>query len=136
MTGRVVVGYDGSEDAVRAQRWAAAHARAIGVGLEIVHAYDYPYLDRLGVDLRRELRDEALAVVHDGLRLVTDAEPAVTATVVVEVGEPGAVLVGRCTDADHLVVGRRGVRGAHPGTLGSVAPRCLHRAPGSVTVIR
>ncbi len=40
-TGRVVVGYDGSEHAVAALKWAATEAQRRGRGLTVLHVIDY-----------------------------------------------------------------------------------------------
>lgn len=137
MTDRpVIVGFDGSEDAVRSVEWAAAYSRASATRLEIVHAYDFPYLDRLGDDVRGQLQDEAESVARAGLRIATDAEPSVEATAAAVMGEPAKVLVERAADAALLVVGHHGLhRGLHR-MLGSTAARCVHHAPCPVIVMR
>ncbi len=133
---RIVVGYDGSDDAVRAVRWAAGEAHARGATLEVVHTYDYPYLERLGADTRSQLHDEATAVADDGVRIAVDTEPNVGATAVVAIGAPATVLVDRGADADLLVVGHQGASRGHHHILGSVATRCVQHATCSVAVIR
>lgn len=137
MTDRpVLVGFDGSEDADRAVRWAATYARAVGAPLEVVHTYDYPYLDRLGDDLGRQLHDAAAAAAEAGVAAARAAEPTVSVEASVAVGEPANVLVERSASAQLLVVGRQGShRGLHH-MLGSVAARCVHHAACPVTVVR
>ena len=63
-----MVGFDGSDDAVACVRWAAAQARLQAATLEIVHAYHYPYLERLDPGTRQLLRDEALSDPRRGRR--------------------------------------------------------------------
>lgn len=133
---RIVVGFDGSADAERAVRWAAAQARARHAVLEVVHAYDFPYLERLGADAQRLLRDEATATAHAGRRLACDAEPDLTVEVTVAPGSTAGVLVERATGADLLVVGHQGANRGHHRILGSTATRCVQHAPCSVVVVR
>ena len=133
---RIVVGYDGSDDAVRAVRWAAAQARARNATLEVVHAYDYPYLERLGADTQRQLRDEAAAVAHDGRRRALDVEPDLDVVATVTPGGTASVLVERAADAELLVVGHQGANPGHHRILGSTATRCVQHAACSVVVVR
>lgn len=133
---RIVVGYDGSADGARAVQWAAEHAAQQHAVLEVVHSYDYPYLERLGAETRTRLHDDAVAVADAGVRLAREADADVEVRAVVEVGEPGRVLVARAEGADLLVVGHQGANRAHHRMLGSVAVRCVHHAPCSVVVLR
>lgn len=133
---RIVVGYDGSDDAVRAVRWAAGQARARAATLEVVHAYDFPYLERLGADTQRQLHDEAAAVAHDGRRRALDAEPDLDVVATAVPGGTAGVLVERAAAAELLVVGHQGANRGHHRILGSTATRCVQHAPCSVAVIR
>lgn len=133
---RIVVGFDGSADAERAVRWAAVQARARNAVLEVVHAYDYPYLDRLGADVQRQLHDEATATALAGRRLAVDAEPDVEVTATAVPGGTAGALVEHAAGADLLVVGHQGANRGHHRILGSTATRCVQHAPCSVAVIR
>ena len=133
---RIVVGYDGSDDAVRAVRWAVTEAQSRGASLDVVHTYDFPYLDRLGPTTRDELHAEAQAVADDGRRLALDAEPDVAVTAAAVAGLPAAVLVERAVGAALLVVGHQGAGRGHHHILGSVATRCVQHADCSVVVVR
>lgn len=135
-TRRIVVGFDGSDDAAHAVRWAAAHAAQHRAVLEIVHSYDYPYLEHLGPETRARLHDDALAVAEAGAAIARNMSTDLEVLTVVEVGEPGRVLVARAEGADLLVVGHQGANRAHHRMLGSVAVRCVHHAPCSVAVLR
>jgi len=133
---RVVVGFDGSPDAERAVDVAARQAAAIGARLEVVHSYDYPYLERLDAGTRALLRDRAAAVAESGAERARAAVPTLVVDAVVAVGEPARVLVERAAGAALLVVGHRGHNAAHHRMLGSVASKCVHHAPASVLVVR
>ena len=133
---RVVVGFDGSPDAERAVDAAAQQAAATGARLEVVHSYDYPYLERLDEATRALLRERATAVAEAGAVRARAAAPAVAVDAVVEVGSAAHVLVARSVGAALLVVGHRGHNRAHHRMLGSVASKCVHHASGSVLVVR
>jgi len=133
---RVVVGFDGSPDAERAVEAAARHAAATGARLEVVHSYDFPYLERLDEATRTLLHERAAAVAEAGAARARATAPEVVVDAVVEVGNPAHVLVTRAAGATLLVVGHQGHSRAHHRVLGSVASKCVHHAPGSVLVVR
>jgi nucleotide-binding universal stress UspA family protein len=105
----IVVGVDGSDESVL----AAAVAFRLG--------------ERFGVDVwpiaARGGRDFDVAVVN-----------TVATNVLVEEGDPVGALIAGAVEADLLVVGSRGLRGAK--ALGSVSERVAHQAPCSVLVVR
>jgi nucleotide-binding universal stress UspA family protein len=130
----IVVGYDGSRDAEAAVRWAVTQAHLTGARLDIVHSYDFPYLERLDHATQGRLLHRAIA--REGARLAGGLQSAVTVRAVVRVGNPAHVLLEAAAAADLLVVGNRGESRAHHNILGSVATKCVHHAPCSVAVIR
>jgi nucleotide-binding universal stress UspA family protein len=143
VTGRIVVGVDGSAGSVEALRWAVDEARRRGDTVEAVAVWHYPVLaaDALSgtampVDvetLARIARDgleEALARAVPG-----EAERAAVTRTVVE-GSPGHVLVEAAEGAVLLVVGSRGLGGFAGLLLGSVSNHCVHHAGCPVTVVR
>jgi hypothetical protein len=70
-TGQIVVGIDGSGDAVRGAVWAAAEGARHGVPLRLVHRYYQPYDET-------SARRAHLVAVHAWYE-VPDARPALTA---------------------------------------------------------
>jgi nucleotide-binding universal stress UspA family protein len=52
-------------------------------------------------------------------------------------GDPADALLTLCEDldADLLVIGNRGMRGAKRFLLGSVSNRCAHHAPCSILIV-
>ena len=132
-THRVVVGFDGSEDAIRAVRWAVDHAAGCGAQVAIVHAYDYPYLEQLDDDAQQTMHDRAQSVARS---IASEHRPGVAVTAGAMVGDPAEVLIAAAHDADLLVVGDRGANAMHRWLLGSVATKCVHHAPCPVAVIR
>lgn len=142
MTGRIVVGIDGSPQSGRALDWAVARARLGGQRLELVHTYTmatefdfYGYhglaaghpLDWM-IELSQELLDAAAAHVRE-------VAPEVTCTVESRMGTPAQVLAEASEGADAVVIGRRGLGGAASVLLGSVGNRLTTHARCPVVVV-
>ena len=134
---RVVVGVDGSDNALAALRWAADEADLHGVSLVVVHAWEYPY----------ELSMRTNAQVHDLMRvdaaLVLDAavesarevcDGAVTGELIE--ASPASSMIGVVRDCDLLVLGSRGRGALMSGLFGSTVNRVLDDAVVPVAVVR
>jgi nucleotide-binding universal stress UspA family protein len=122
MTGRVVVGVDGSPAALAALTWAAGEARLRGAELVVWTVADRTGADVVTAPVSRSAVDEC-----------TGGYPL---TVRHGWGDAAAELVAAGADADLLVVGSRG-RGPLTGlVLGSVSRACLAHAPCPVVVVR
>jgi nucleotide-binding universal stress UspA family protein len=140
MTGRIVVGVDGSEGASHALRWAYNEAFLRHASLEIIEAWHHPYMaDMSGMAAAAVHADDLENANRDSLdRFVDEAGPwpaEVAATRrVVEGGAAGA-LVDAATGADLLVVGSRGRGGFGGLLLGSVSQQCAHHAPCPVVIV-
>lgn len=135
MTGRVIVGADGSEGSRRAIRWAADEARIRGAVLEVVHAWtllgqpdDGTFDPDYGEDQARLLLDAELDAVGDALDGVE-----VERTVVCDLAAPA--LIDAAKRADLLVVGSRGRGGFRGLLLGSVSSQVVHHAACAVAII-
>jgi nucleotide-binding universal stress UspA family protein len=136
MTGRIVVGADGSQESVAAVRWAWAQAQRTGSALEAVYAREDPFgyggyplsaeVDWAGRS--RQLLDET----------VTSAlgEDAATVTRTVTIGHAAKVLTDAADGADLLVVGSRGHGGFAGMLLGSVSQHVVAHSPCPVVVVR
>lgn len=130
MTGRIVVGIDGSQQSAAALEWAVARARLGGEELELVHAYTLTAdLDFFGyhgqaasppVEWLMQFSEE---VLRAGAGRVRELAPEVTCTVTSKLGHPAHVLASASDGAVALVVGRRGLGGAASAVLGSVSNR-------------
>jgi nucleotide-binding universal stress UspA family protein len=130
MTGRIVVGVDGSEQSGKALDWAVARALLGGEQLELVHAYMLiPELDFYGytrlaasqpVDWLIEFSEHVLEAAETH---VHDLAPDLTCTLTSKIGQPAHVLEAASAGADALVVGRRGLGGAASALMGSVSNR-------------
>jgi nucleotide-binding universal stress UspA family protein len=142
MTGRIIVGIDGSQHSAQALDWAVARARLGGEQLELVNSYVLtPELDFYGytglaasqpVDWFTEFSQEVLdaAATH-----VRELAPDLRCTLVSQMGQPASVLAGISQGADLVVVGRRGLGGAASAVLGSVSNRLTTQAKCPVVVV-
>jgi len=143
VTGRIVVGVDGSTGSVEALRWAVDEARRRGDTVEAVAVWHYPVLtaDALSgsatpVDVET-LAGNARAALEDTLaRAVPDEADRAAVTRTVVEGSPGHALVEAARGAGLLVVGSRGLGGFAGLLLGSVSNHCVHHAGCPVTVVR
>lgn len=132
----ITVGYDTSEPAQAAIRWAAAEAKAQDAVLRVVTAWDpspitpwnLPELTEWRAIARSEAERAAAAVrsvVGSGL----------TVHAVAAEGRPGRVMVDQSRSSDLLVVGSAGRLGVAGLLAGSVSRQCLHRACCPVVVV-
>ena len=144
MSGRVVVGVDGSETARKAVRWAAREAKLRGMKLELVSAWEIPiysYASRYGFpaiseEMMKSLTARAeghLAEALDEAR--AEARDVQIETIAVE-GQPAKALVEVAKGADLLVVGSRGLGGFRELLLGSVSQQCAQHATCPVVIVR
>jgi nucleotide-binding universal stress UspA family protein len=114
-TRRIVVGYDGSAQAVHALKWAAAEAARSGRPLTVFYAIDYARfvsgggpgggVSLGGGDVAAE---PAKVLVDNGVALACKAAPGVQVTGQAQVGRPFAALVEASRTAELMVVGSRG----------------------------
>jgi nucleotide-binding universal stress UspA family protein len=136
----VMVGYDGSEEADRAVRWAARYAQRRSLTLSVIHCWVWPLFTRdLGPVQGVEgsgLRNAALATLEDGRDVALAAAPGLVVDTRLETGYPAATLTRLSGEASLIVSGSRGLGGFLGLLVGSVS---LHLAAGAgcpVAVIR
>ncbi|MGN6371831.1 MAG: universal stress protein [Solirubrobacteraceae bacterium] len=141
----IVVGTDGSETAEEAVRQATDLAKTVGATLELVSAYEPVPAQRLREERRDAPEDLQWAVnprEDVDVTLQAAAAPARDAGVSVNTyarqGDPAdAILdVAEEREADFIVIGNKGIRGAKRFLLGSVPNKVSHHAPCSVLIIR
>src|SRR5262245_3648813 len=130
---RIVVGIDGSEQAVEALRWAIGEARLRSATLDAINAWNYPYVVVLGATAPLHPRADQAADVERELEQAVAAVAADAAGVeinqIVSEGVPAAVLCDAAEGADLLVIGH-GRRGAlRERLLGSVAQEVMRFSP-------
>lgn len=138
----IVVGVDGSEQSVKALKWAVEHAQLLGANVHAVGVWDVPgtifltpaYAESdYGDDAERGF-NEAIATALEELGEVGEGVVVVKN---LAQGNPSKVLHDAALGAVSLVVGSHGYQDAFPGMhLGSTASYCVHHAPCPVVVIR
>lgn len=144
MSGRLVVGVDGSPTATLAVRWAAREAVLRDASLELVSAWEVPVT---GVGFGygfAPVPDEMLKGLVQGAEelLAKEAEqardvaPDLDITTRVAEGPAAPALIDASRDADMLVVGSRGMGGFRELLLGSVSAQCAHHAACPVVIVR
>lgn len=138
--GRIVVGVDGSEEALHALRWAADLARTLGAEIELVAAYHAapigigsPWVVPVATVGEAEMRQSALDLLDTAVERANAADVVVERTAVA--GAAATRLRDRAQDADLLVVGSRGHGGFTGLLLGSVSRRSLTHPPCPVAVV-
>lgn len=136
----VLVGYDGSEEAEKAVRWAARYAQRRSLTLTVIHCWVWPLFTRdLGPVRGVEgsgLRNAAIATLEEGRAVALAAAPGLGVDTRLETGYPAATLTRLSAEASLLVSGSRGLGGFLGLLVGSVS---LHLAAGAacpVAVIR
>jgi nucleotide-binding universal stress UspA family protein len=142
VTGRIVVGVDGSGGSKVALRWAMSQARLTGSTVEAVAAWQEPAQYGYGYGWPPAAYEgESIATITAKVLDATIAEvsalteqPVAVLARVVE-GHAAQVLAEAATGARLLVVGSRG-HGTFAGImLGSVSQHCVQHAPCPVVVV-
>jgi nucleotide-binding universal stress UspA family protein len=140
--GRIVVGYDGSEGAERALRWAATEAGLRGARLDVVCCWQFPLLvgpttvGSIGPPVTDQMIASANHLAEQARVRVAEVDEQLDVHVSVVEGHPASALVDAAASAELLVVGSHG-RGAFASLLiGSVSLHCTAHAPCPVVVVR
>jgi nucleotide-binding universal stress UspA family protein len=126
-TRRILVAYDGSEDAEIALRWAAEEARSTGRGLHVV-AVDDAVTSPWGTE-----------AVHRGEKVLAGVEERLgDLDVVLEtrIGNVTGEVLRAAVSADLVVLGSRGHGRAEDLLVGSVSQHVVRHAPRPVVVVR
>jgi nucleotide-binding universal stress UspA family protein len=133
---RIVVGVDGSRHSVEALRWGAYQASALGAGLEVVTAWEYPASFGWAAvpsdwdpakDMEKVLQDAVSEAFGDRLPSGLDLQ--------VRQGGAARVLIEASQGATMLVVGSRGHGGFAGMLLGSVSANVAEHASCPVLII-
>jgi nucleotide-binding universal stress UspA family protein len=140
-TARVIVGIDGSEQALAAVRAAAAEAHHRHEPLHIVHAFIWPSLHinvgPVADDLPRTgLRHYAEDLLEEAVAEAGKVAPRVPVTTALIEGGATPVLLEESHRAGLLVLGDRGMGGISSAIIGSVAVHAAAHARCPVLVIR
>ena len=141
MSRRILVAFDGSEQAIRALEYACTlfpddviHALAVADSSDIGYGPDAPEgvgpgaVGEAAIDEMRQRLDRAVAIA---------AEAGVELETVVEVGSPAGTIVEYAETAgiDHIVMGSHCRTGLSRVLLGSVAETVARNADVPVTIV-
>lgn len=136
----IVAGYDGSDEAAAAVRWAARQAQAARCPLRVVHCSLWPLLTRhlgpvpgvSGSGLERS----AQSVLAEGVACARAEVPALDIRETLLHGLPAQLLAEAAASERMLVVGSRGLGGFLGLLVGSVSLELAATAACPVAVIR
>lgn len=141
----IVVGVDGSEESLRALRWAVDEGRLRRSVVQVVYVWHYPtassWVDPYGISSAYGLPEVDPEVERRRAEgrlagLVAKVEGAGEVEEKLIEGHPAEALLFAAHDAELLVVGSRGHGGFAGMLLGSVSQACVHHARCPVVVIR
>lgn len=130
---RIVVGFDGSEHAEMALRWALDTAPDDASVTALIAIDVIPWLRPDLVEERYP--DEVSAAQKRILESARSADPDDHAERMMVLHSPHQALAEACGDADLVVVGPRGAGAVARAMLGSVTTWLLHDAPCPVAVV-
>ncbi|MGI9608458.1 MAG: universal stress protein [Acidimicrobiales bacterium] len=132
----IVVGYDGTDRAMRAVQEASNIAEMSGGTMHVVTAVPKDEVHDFGDGSDRRVMSD-VEIANDRLdRVADDFRHLRVSTAAVE-GGPARVLINeaRSLDADVIVVGNKNVQGV-ARVFGSVAEDVAHRAPCAVLIAK
>jgi len=136
--GRIVVGYDGSEHATRALRWAANESHERDIGLHVVSCWHFPaWVEPFpyqapfsGEEFEQRSQDELVS----GVEALELTEPLDVSAQVLD-GPAAVRLLEFGETAKMIVVGSRGRTGFSGLLLGSVSRHLSEHAQCPVVII-
>ncbi len=142
MTGRIVVGIDGSPQSGNALEWAVSRAALGGEELELINAYTAtPVFDFYGYHTMAATQpidwfaEHATFVLEAAAERVRELAPDMTCVSRSVLGHPALHLAEASEGAVAVVVGRRGLGAAASAVLGSVSNRLATQARCPVVVV-
>lgn len=137
--GVIVVGIDGSEGAALALDFAMKEAALRGSKLRMVSAWEIPASVLASVvagkEFYEEFRENAIKIAEEAAALVSELEPDVEYKVIVAEGHAAKVLLENATDAELLVVGRRGLSTFREMLLGSITRHVVAHAECPLVIV-
>jgi nucleotide-binding universal stress UspA family protein len=136
MTGRIVVGVDGSEHSKAALRWAVNRAEKLGdTKVVAVLAWQMPLVGMPGAVDPDEVESRAKGYLNAIVDELAGSPPVSVARIVAH-GEPAESLIETAKDADLLAVGARGRNPFWALMLGSVSQGCAAAAACPVVIVK
>ncbi|GLX93891.1 universal stress protein [Herbidospora sp. NBRC 101105] len=136
--GRLLVGYDGSEDADVALEFAFAEARRRDAGIRAVFSWQPPPFSSVGTmydNLIHCVYEERTTFVEERFAAWRDRHPGVPVEYTSVYGHPVNVLAEESREADLVVAGSRGLGAFGAAVLGSVGHGLLHHAHCPVAIV-
>lgn len=138
---RILVPVDGSGPSAEAIRTAVALARGSGGQLRFVHKYDefaYRSSYEFGADVLQQAQAFAEKTVADAVAVAKAAGVPADGKLLDKPGRLGELVAddARLFQADLVVVGTHGRRGASRALLGSGAEQVIRLAPVPVLAVR
>ncbi|MFG2087244.1 MULTISPECIES: universal stress protein [unclassified Spirillospora] len=131
----VAVGYDGSPEGIRALDWAAGEARARGLPLTVIHAWQV-YIGSPVAMPMVDLGTMAQETLDGGVEHLRKHAPDVPVRGVLVCGQAAAELIEAGKSADLIVLGPRGLGGFAGLMLGSVSAQVAAHATCPVVIAR
>lgn len=137
----ILVPVDGSENAMRAVRYALGLAGAVGARVRLFYVFPVSSVEIIG--MAGMSRDDIEHAAQAAAQRVFDklhAEIGETDVKLVDetsIGDPAEEII-RCTEDDHdllVILGRRGLSRIQSLLLGSVSEKVVRHAHSPVTVI-
>lgn len=142
MTGRIVVGIDGSAESAAALEWAIARARLGGNELELVNAYNPPashdFYGHHGMATGQQVlwfTEHSEELLEAARARVAEVAPDLTAKLTSTMGPAAYVVASASAGAELVVVGRRGLGAASSVLLGSVSNRLTIEAEAPLIIV-
>lgn len=132
---KIVVGYDGSDRALRAVEQATDLATAVGSSVHLVTAVDKSNkLHEIGSSSDKMFMTDT-EIAHDRLANLASKYNHLEVSLSAVPGSPAQVLIQEAEkeDADLILVGNRHVQGLSR-VLGSIAEDVAHKAPCAVLI--
>jgi len=136
MTGRIVVGLDGSDHSKHALRWAGAIAAATDCRIDAVMTWQLPTMAGLAYPPpNMDFDDDTEKALAEAVEDVFGPDRPAEVQTVVRHGGAAMVLVAISAGAQMIVVGSRGYGGFKGLLLGSVSAAVVEHASCPVLVV-
>jgi nucleotide-binding universal stress UspA family protein len=139
---KILVPIDGSDNALRALRYAVKLATRSGGSLHLVLAHEeVPHYGEIAVYVPREKlealqRERGEAILHEAEKLLKDSGLSYTKHIAVGPPAPAIVAQGEELGCDLIVMGTRGMGALANLLMGAVATKVVHLAKLPVTLVK
>lgn len=145
MTGRILIGIDGSAAADRALAWGLDAAQRRQAPVHLLSVYTLPMVvggvmggyvgPAMTADEITQLRDANQAMLDSRVETALTSHPGVRVTSEVVQGAPAPALLDRAADSSLVVLGDEGAGAFEALVLGSVSHTLAHRSPVPLVLV-